>query len=814
MIKLFIQGRKDGYRVLYPKPTPTEFFQFAGDLRPDGNNNQLLGKSFYSLAFAPGGHIFTKQLIIQDVQRQGLGNIGFSLFIPAQKKMPGEQAIELLDELVKTYYLNYCPDYYLDFVQEDWAIFENIVSKYHVYLKNKFQEDLENHAQGADDPAYLYYSDVLELQRFFDAPAQEEYAQFKQVFFIDKSLESQSNNPLKAIRHNSNGNLTGKIDLNNQSYRLIYTTLSQGGVRLEVKVNGMPLLNKNQIKRKDHLEITWSKAYHESSIIKGTSVDIGPPYLLINEDSKTITIKDIALNERTFKFHVKAVDKFSRPINDAELVAYSQNNKRERPLVNNSIILKEEELNENYYVIGRKGNLESEPKALAKMGAIEEITLTLLETVKLTIKPLDSRNGNYVPDAKITFVNMTNSTSGYSAEFRGDEVNKNWQIIIAHPEYRTKTITYSPATDTNEKVVQLEKLPSTEVPSQPQHDRKSYRLVIDPKKGKETWKGDQIDLTGREFQQDKIRCDAKYGYKFSNWEKVETKGQLEIYEAIFDDLWYRKIPKPVLVIIPVFITVGISYSLKDLWGGQNPNLTSSSNTESYLNGNELKLDSLESLKKNCVDPKYLSENKEFCSEIDNAISFRKYIDQGELDSLFKAGKNLFISAKQKEIKIKIIKLLEEINQDTSSISNINWDVKDLNLDEIGKKLDFLIIKKMEESPENQQDEGDSSSEDKQNDPGTNESPPANRDDNKANTKVTPSPTTKNETADFNKELNALLKQGVFPTTIVWKNFLKDIKDENNRKKITFIIENIGKIKDLPVEDRQDYESIKREINQN
>ena len=215
-MKLFIQGRKDGYKVLYPKPTPSEFFQFAGDLRPDGNNNQLLGKSFYTLAFAPGGHIFTKRLIIQDVQRQGLGNIGFSLFIPAQKKMPGEQVIALLDELVKSYTLNYCPDYYLDFVQEDWVIFENIVSKYHVYLKNNFQEELENHPQGTEDPAYLYYSDVLELQRFFDAPAQEEYAQFKQVFFIDKSLESQSNNPLKTIRHNSNGNLTGKIDLNNQ----------------------------------------------------------------------------------------------------------------------------------------------------------------------------------------------------------------------------------------------------------------------------------------------------------------------------------------------------------------------------------------------------------------------------------------------------------------------------------------------------------------------------------------------------------------------------------------------------------------------
>ncbi len=697
-MKLFIQGRKDGYKVLFPKPTPSEFFQFAGDLRPDGNNNQLLGKSFYTLAFAPGGHIFTKQLIIQDVQRQGLGNIGFSLFIPAQKKMPGEQVIALLDELVKSYTLNYCPDYYLDFVQEDWVIFENIVSKYHVYLKNNFQEELENHPQGTEDPAYLYYSDILELQRFFDAPAQEEYAKFKQVFFIDKSLESQSNNPLKAIRHNSNGNLTGKIDLNNQSYRLIYATLSQGGVRLEVKVNGMPLLNKNQIKHKDHLEITWSKAYHESTIIKGSCLDIGSPYLLINEESRTITIKDIALNERTFKFHVKAVDKFSRPILDAELVAYSQNNKREMTLVNNSIILREEELNENYYVIGKKGNLESEPKALAKMGAYEEITLTLLETVKLIIKPLDNRDGSYVPDAKITFVDKTNSPSGNSAEFRGDELNKNWQIIIAHPEYRTKTITYCPAKDPNEKVVQLEKLPLSEKTSLTQPERKFYWLEIDQKKGKKSWKGKPLDLTGKEFQQDEIRCDAKYGYKFSKWEKVETKGQQDIYEAIFQELWYRKVPKVVWGILPVIIAAGIYIAIpKDLEnkGGGDGTTTTPTKTkiEEYLNGNSLLLDSL-----NAFNDSYdsiLSADKGLKEKLDNAIEFRVLLNKGELDSLVKKSEDFFVSASQQNIKTKIDKLFDSKTKD-AAIGRLKdpkvWDEKALNqlsLDKIGEKIDEL-----------------------------------------------------------------------------------------------------------------------------
>ena len=43
-MKLFVQARKDGYNVLYPKPTPTEFFEFAGDIRPNGSSENLLGK--------------------------------------------------------------------------------------------------------------------------------------------------------------------------------------------------------------------------------------------------------------------------------------------------------------------------------------------------------------------------------------------------------------------------------------------------------------------------------------------------------------------------------------------------------------------------------------------------------------------------------------------------------------------------------------------------------------------------------------------------------------------------------------------------
>ena len=90
-MKIFIQARKDGYNVLYPTPTPSEFYKFASDIQSISANNDaaLYGKQFYSLAFASDGCIFTKYVIGYDVQRNNLGNVGISVFIPDKKKLSG-----------------------------------------------------------------------------------------------------------------------------------------------------------------------------------------------------------------------------------------------------------------------------------------------------------------------------------------------------------------------------------------------------------------------------------------------------------------------------------------------------------------------------------------------------------------------------------------------------------------------------------------------------------------------------------------------------------------------------------------------------
>lgn len=221
-MKLLVQARKDGYNVLYPKPTPKEFFQFAGDIRRiDNNKGNFLGKYIYSIALTSGGCIFSKHVIVQDVQREGLGNVGFSVFIPNVKKLSGVDVKILLDKLLKTYCENYCPDYYLENKHEDWTLFEAIVNKESL-LPNQSSNNVKSYQHGTGEAAFVYYSNNSELEKYFNAPYQEKYCAYKQVFFVEEQLKFAPENPLNAVRHDKNANLTGEIDFSMQKVLVIH----------------------------------------------------------------------------------------------------------------------------------------------------------------------------------------------------------------------------------------------------------------------------------------------------------------------------------------------------------------------------------------------------------------------------------------------------------------------------------------------------------------------------------------------------------------------------------------------------------------
>ena len=450
-MKLFVQARKDGYNVLYPKPTPIEFFQFAGDIRPDSKDPNLLGKFIYTISFANGGCIFTKHVIIQDVQRQGLGNIGFSIFISNIKKLSGNDVIKLLDELLNAYCKNYCPDYYLDSKTEDWAIFEAIKNQYVLY--DLSQDDIENYQRGTADAAFVYYIDKTELCKCFDNPYQAEYSTYKQVFFVEKNLEDKSDNPLNAIPHDPIANLSGKIDLENTKYKLIYNQQARGGVKIEVKVNGSLRNNKSKIKRKEDLEITWSKQFCETIVKSGKWYEIGSDFLEINDIEKTITVKEIDIYPITYNILIQTKDRFSNTISDAEISLEFNNYLPERKAINNSIQITAEELQNKCYIIAKTDNLISIQREIKLEDTKSHISLILLEYKKVIFNVKDE-NG-LINNYNIKISNKEVQPKEGNLLFIGEEIEQTWQISVSHKDYETENFSYRPDKGDNPKYIIL-----------------------------------------------------------------------------------------------------------------------------------------------------------------------------------------------------------------------------------------------------------------------------------------------------------------------------------------------------------------------
>lgn len=710
-MKLFVQARKDGYNVLYPKPTPTEFFQFAGDIRPDSKDPNLLGKYIYTISFASGGCIFTKHVIIQDVQRQGLGNVGFSIFIPNVRKLSGDDVLKLLDELSNTYCKNYCSDYYLENKQEDWTIFEAIKNQYKLY--NLSNDDTENYQRGTADAAYIYYADKIELSKFFDNPYQEEYSTYKQVFLVEKNLEDKSDNPLNAIPHDANANLTGKIDLENPKYKLIYNQQARGGVKIEVKVNGSLRYSKSKIKRKEDLQIIWSKQFCETKVKSGKWYEIGSDFLEINDIEKTITVKEIEIYPTTYTLSIHTKDRFSNPITDAAITLKIGNYSPGRNAIDNTIQITEEELQNKCYIIAQKDNLISPQREIKLEDTKGSISLILSEHKKVNFYVKDE-NG-LVNNYNIQISNKEVQPKEGNVVFIGEEIEKTWQISVSHRDYETERFNYCPAKDETPKYITLKKRTFSGQGQSP--NRKKYYIKIDEKKGKRSYKGSSINEY--EYKYPQFKCDSKYGYKFERWECFENKPYDNYdgyYEAIFKGLWYRKVPKLAWVFVIIAIVASTVLLLVNSDGsGSNSNIVNAeinNKVNSYTEGIELNLDTLKEYKRKYCDSTSIIQSNvkeksfwqkiwifgsddngnstsessvipDFCSKIDNAIAIRTAINLGKIDDL----KGKVFSESQQNFKSSIDSIEEKYLKQIGDTLNVR-KVSILNLNQVAD----LILK--------------------------------------------------------------------------------------------------------------------------
>jgi hypothetical protein len=68
--------------------------------------------------------------------------------------------------------------------------------------------------------AFVYYDDDRHLKEYLETPYQKKFSAYKQVFFVELSLENKFENPLNVLHHNQQANLTGFKPISNPSYNI------------------------------------------------------------------------------------------------------------------------------------------------------------------------------------------------------------------------------------------------------------------------------------------------------------------------------------------------------------------------------------------------------------------------------------------------------------------------------------------------------------------------------------------------------------------------------------------------------------------
>lgn len=702
-MKIVIHGTKLGHDTFTPEDVKMI------DARPDKNKIAAIGQQAYSIYFNESSVIFSKYKIIRDVLGdKRTGNVAFSLLIPHAKKLSGIDILTILNKVSSIFCSKHIVNDNLDNFKEDWVWVSEINNEYESKLK--FNDD--HLVAGNADPAFIYYDSDELLAKYFDLPYQEEYSAYKQIFFVEKTLEGKPENPLNALRHDPAANLTGKIDLENPKYKLIYNQHATGGVNIEVKVDRPLQYSKNKIRKNDKLEIIWSKQYHKKIYKTGTWDDIGSDFLDINNDKEVITVKDKELDPIKYTLRFQ-----TNPKLDEDIIKIKIGNNPEQTIKGHSFTITEEQLCSKCYVSVKNDLyiLPTRREIKREDTNVDVITLDLskYKKVKFIVK---GENGVVVKDCSISIFKKEVNKDNEVLFIGDDEIEKTWEISVSHRDYETKPFKYCPDTHKNPYDVIVKKRTLDNYGQD--YRQKRYRIIIDEEKGNRNYKKGSSTIPDYEFNKPEYECDAKYGYKFIKWEKVKplSSNDTETYEAIFKELWYRKIPKLAWIfMIVVFMASTVSFIVYLTGKRSDPtSLETLANTQvnSYIEGIELNLDTLKEYKRKYCDSTSIIQSNvkeksfwqkiwifgsddnsnstngpsvipDFCSKIDNAIAIRTAINLGKIDDL----KGKVFSESQQNFKSSIDNIEDKYKKQIGDTLNV-LKVSILNLNQVAE----LILK--------------------------------------------------------------------------------------------------------------------------
>ena len=418
-MEIVIHGTKDGYRQLHSTNADIAYV-IAKDMRIGTNDDGSMGQSVYSLGFFASGLAYSKYIIVKDTQRSSaLGFIAFTLFFEHNKTLEGSNIKKLLDELSESYSKKYIVNNYLNrgektLIREDWSFVKNISDNYNEQSRSiNYQQKT-----GSKDPAIVYFNDIPELLDYLDRPYQEEYENFKQIFFLASNQKASNTNPVNVLR-NSGQELN--INLNNNYYKILNLDPTK---RVIIKVNSKNIDANSLIRDNSSLEISYSTndQLYETIEERGRLLDDKIKRYLSKEGNgirikyeaftaqipktKTITIKPKKEGDTYSNFNLKLTCKES----------YTSET---LPVVHNKIDFKGEQINKKWEIkaTGLDPHEEAKPIIITPLHQKSPIVLDIRKT-----KPPSRQNKYSLKKGK--HGNFKKSCAQYSNRKDGSDLDK------------------------------------------------------------------------------------------------------------------------------------------------------------------------------------------------------------------------------------------------------------------------------------------------------------------------------------------------------------------------------------------------------
>lgn len=449
-MKIAVHGTQGGANTF-----TSEFLSGVSDPNSDAPSDHSAGHQCFAINFTKNECVFSKYGIIKDVQgNRRVGNIGFSLGIQNESKIAGSDVKEVLNRLAKEFYEEHIDAFdNLDTFREDWTFIEDIKRDYQDKEESiSDKSNIEVFTQGERDAAFIYYSSEKELQKYFDVPYQEDYKPYKRVFFIDQKYKGKgkANNPLHALSHSEDADLTNRKILENLPYRVVIPH-NNNSIFIKVSSDGKDIQNKGKVRPYDSIKITFTKRNYNELPINGTIVELEKKYpeqVKVDESNRKLTITPPnQLTATTKEISLRIQDWKGKEVKGATIE--KRNSRTNKNIENNTVTFEGDELDKEWQVVvnGKVERTFTPNESENKL----DIPIQEEETISFEVN-----TSQYSIKLKKTNSNIKITADSKRIIFIDKAIEDDCDIIVSAEGYRSSNKTINPEKDSSPINIKLE----------------------------------------------------------------------------------------------------------------------------------------------------------------------------------------------------------------------------------------------------------------------------------------------------------------------------------------------------------------------